>query len=71
MFKILTLVCLGTDPSACTLQNAVDVIRGPERVGLQQCMFLGQAQLAATALVPDPGKQVARVICRPAKLAER
>ena len=69
MFKILTLICAaGTAPADCTPKTALDTVQG-EIVGLQQCMFLGQARLAPTA--PGAG-EVVKVICRPATVsAER
>ena len=66
MFKLLILVCsAGGDTAACTPDSALDVVRGPA-VTMQQCLFGGQAQLAAAGgLLPKPGAQVVRIVCRP------
>ena len=70
MFKILTLICAaGTAPVDCTPKTALDIVQG-EIVGMQQCMFLGQARLAPTGLAPGAG-EVVKVICRPATVSER
>lgn len=71
LFKILTLVCAaGTAPSDCTPQSALDIVQG-EIVGLQQCMFLGQARLAPTGLAPRAG-EVVKIVCQPVtRSAER
>ena len=31
----------------------------------QQCGFMGQAMLAPTSLVPEPGKQYVKILCVP------
>ena len=64
MLKILILICpMSVDTAACTADNAVDVIRAMSVPTPQQCGFMGQAMLAQTALVQDPTKQYAKIMC--------
>lgn len=64
MLKILVLICpMSLDHAACTPDTAVDVVRSMRVSSVQQCVFMGQAMLAPTALVPDPSKQYVKVMC--------
>ncbi len=64
MLKILVLICpMAVDHSACTIDNATDVVRSMRVSSPQQCGFMAQAMLAPTALVPDPATQYVKVMC--------
>ena len=64
MLKILVLICpMSVDHAACDQATAIDVIRSMRVSTPQQCGFLGQAMLAPTSLVPDPGKQYIKIMC--------
>ena len=64
MFKVLILICAVTiDRSACTPENAVDIVRGPPAHSMSQCIHESQTTLARTTLAPDPGKQYMKVVC--------
>ena len=64
MLKILVLICpAAIDHAQCDLSTATDVIRSMRVSSAQQCGFMGQAMLAPTALVPEPGKQYVKIMC--------
>lgn len=66
MLKILVLICpMSVDHAACDVHTATDVIRSMRVSTPQQCGFMGQAMLAPTSLVPDPGRQYVKVMCVP------
>lgn len=57
----MVLICsMGTDPSACTAETALDVmVFSPTRMcGLPQV-----ATVARTAIAPEMGKSFAKIIC--------
>ena len=71
MFRTVALICsLGSDPSTCTKETALDVVPGPV-ASMQQCLFGGQTQVATTAIRPEPGKSYMRVLCEPIRTVER
>ena len=48
MLKTMVLICsMGTDPSACTAETALDVM----------------ATVARTAIAPEMGKSFAKIVC--------
>lgn len=64
MLKILVLICpMSVDHAACDTHTATDVIRSMRVSSPQQCGFMGQATLAPTSLVPEPGKQYVKIMC--------
>lgn len=64
MLKVLVLICASsTDPAACDIHSAMDVITTARVNTPQQCGFMGQAMLAPTTLVPDPNKQYMKIVC--------
>ena len=64
MFKVLVLICASsTDPAACDIHSALDVITTARASTPGQCGFMGQAMLASTSLVPDPTKQYMKIVC--------
>ena len=71
MFKVLVLICAtSTTGPECNIHSAVDVITTGHASSVQQCGFLGQALLATTSLVPEPGKQYMKVVCARDQVAE-
>lgn len=63
MLKVLVLICASsTDPSACDVHTAIDVITAARANTPQQCMFLGQAMIAPTSLAPGP-KEYQKIVC--------
>lgn len=72
MLKVLVLICASsTDQAACDIHTAMDVITAAHANTPQQCMFLGQATLAPTSLIPDPGKQYMKIVCVRDEVAKR
>lgn len=64
MFKVIILICaVGVDKSACTPQNAIDVVRGPQARTISQCIRESQATMARTTLIPEAGKQYMKIVC--------
>lgn len=59
MFKIVILVCsLTVDPRHCNVATAISVTHGPDAANELMCGRDGQAYLAQTELVPQPGEYV-------------
>ena len=51
MFRIVILVCsMQLAPADCQVNNAIDVINGPEAYDSVSCGLYGQSYLAGTAL---------------------
>ena len=51
MYKVLLLICtLGLHQSECTVDTALDVVRGPNAFDLASCGLKSQAYLASTAI---------------------
>ena len=72
MFKVLVLICASsTDPAACDVHSALDVITAARASTPGQCGFMGQAMLAPTSLVPDPAKQYMKIVCTREQVAAR
>jgi len=64
MFKTLILICsMGVDRSACTTENAIDIIHGAPAQTLSQCVHESQVSLAQLAVRPEPGKEYFKVVC--------
>jgi hypothetical protein len=64
MYKILVLICgIGTPGQSCDLGTAVEVVATDEAPSAQQCGFRGQALLAASSMMPEPGKQYLKILC--------
>ncbi|WP_158810439.1 hypothetical protein [Beijerinckia sp. L45] len=64
MLKILALICASsTNPTACDVHSAMDVITVGRANTPQQCGFQGQAMMAPTTLIPDPSKQYMKIVC--------
>lgn len=64
MLKILVLICpMAVDHAHCDRDTATDIIQSMRVSSPQQCGFMGQAMLAPTSLVPEPGKQYVKVMC--------
>jgi|SRR4051812_9012801 len=62
--RVLILVCaLRTQPSACTVETAIDVTQGPRAQGELMCGKLGQAVLAGTAIAPRAGLEYVKITC--------
>jgi len=50
MFKVLILLCsINLAPSECQMDNAIDVINGPDAQNEVMCGFYGQAYIADRA----------------------
>ena len=66
MFKVLILVCAaGMAPRDCQVNNALQVVQGPEARNEIACALQSQAYFAQTALGRDlrPGEYV-KIRCR-------
>ena len=64
MLKILILVCpIAVDHAHCDRDTAIDIVQSMRVSSPQQCGFMGQAMLAPTSLVPEPGKQYVKILC--------
>ena len=64
MLKILILVCpMAVDHAHCDRDTAIDIVQSMRVSSPQQCGFMGQAMLAPTSLVPEPGKQYVKILC--------
>ena len=64
MFKVLILVCsINLAPSECQLDNALDVINGPEAQNEMMCGFYGQAYVASTAIPGRGDGEYVKVKC--------
>ena len=64
MLKILILVCpMAVDHMHCDRDTAIDIVQSMRVSSPQQCGFMGQAMLATTSLVPEPGKQYVKILC--------
>ena len=64
MFKVLILLCsINTSPRDCQMDNAIDVINGPEAQNEMMCGFYGQAYVADTALASQRQDQYVKVKC--------
>ena len=51
MYKVLLLICtVGMHQSECTVDTAVNVIRGPDAYDLASCGLKSQAYLAGTVI---------------------
>ena len=62
MLRTIVLICkLGTDPSACTAETAIDLVAFPP-IRAAMCGLPAQATIAGTALKPGPGEFV-KIIC--------
>lgn len=61
MMKTLVLICsMGTDPSACTAETALDVMAFPPS---RMCGLPQEATVARTAIAPEMGKSFAKIVC--------
>ncbi len=50
MYKVLLLICsVGLHQSDCTVDTALDVVRGPDAIDLASCGLQSQAYLAGIA----------------------
>ncbi len=66
MLKILILICpMAVDHQHCDRDTAIDIVQSMRVSSPQQCGFMGQAMLAPTSLVPEPGKQYVKILCVP------
>jgi hypothetical protein len=65
MFKILILICsVNLTPAECQVNNALDVIDGPEASSEALCGMYGQAYIADTALGARPHEnEYVKVLC--------
>ncbi len=64
MLKILILICpMAVDHQHCDRDTAIDIVQSMRVSSPQQCGFMGQAMLAPTSLVPEPGKQYVKILC--------
>ena len=64
MLKILVLICpMAVDHAHCDRDTAIDIVRAMRVSSPQQCAFMGQAMLAPTSLVPEPGRQYVKIMC--------
>lgn len=52
MFRTVVLICNLSDPSACDVRNALDVIPLQPTRSAQRCGFAGQTTIAATSITP-------------------
>jgi hypothetical protein len=50
-------------PSACTVDTAIDVTQGPRVENELMCGKLGQAVLAGTAIAPREGLEYLKIAC--------
>jgi hypothetical protein len=64
-FTVLILVCSASlAVPDCSVQNAIDVVRGPESNSAYGCGLASQAMIASTALGPELGKdQYVKIVC--------
>ena len=61
MLKTMLLICaMGTDPSACTPETAIDVMAFPPT---RMCGLPQEATVARTALAPEMGKTYPKIVC--------
>lgn len=64
MLKILILICpMAVDHAHCDRDTAIDIVQSMRVSSPQQCGFMGQAMLAPTSVVPEPGKQYVKILC--------
>lgn len=64
MFKVLILLCsINLAPSECQMDNAIDVINGPEAQNEMMCGFYGQSYIAQTALTGKRADEYVKVKC--------
>lgn len=64
MLKILVLICpMAVDHAHCDRDTAIDIVQSMRVSSPQQCAFMGQAMLAPTSLVPEPGRQYVKIMC--------
>ena len=64
MLKILVLICpMAVDHAHCDRDTAIDIVQSMRVASSQQCGFMGQAMLAHTSLVPEPGRQYVKIMC--------
>ena len=64
MLKILILICpMAVDHQHCDRDTAIDIVQSMRVSSPQQCGFMGQAMLAPTSIVPEPGKQYVKILC--------
>ena len=69
MLKTMLLICaMGTDPSACTPETAIDVMVFPPT---RMCGLPQQATVARTAVAPEAGKSFAKIVCERVVEAKR
>ena len=64
-FTVLILICSASLAIPdCSVNNAIDVVRGPDSSSIYGCGFSGQAMIASTALGPELGKeQYLKIVC--------
>ena len=64
MFKVMILVCsINLSPADCQMDNAIDVINGPDAQNEMMCGFYGQAYVADTALTGQRSDEYVKVKC--------
>ena len=66
-YSIVILICsMALSHSECQLNNAIDVVRGPQVDNVVMCSLNAQMMLARTDLAQGEG-QYMKVVCAPTK----